>query len=88
MFKALFTMKKNETIEIVFFNHPEEFNPMLKLIFEGVTNLREEQFDEREENCLELVIGLDLSQSGYCLHTDLRELNFNASKVVSIDLNK
>jgi hypothetical protein len=79
--------EKNETIEIVFFDHTEEFNPILKLIFEGVSNLSEEQLNEREENCIELVIGLDLTQSGYCLHTDLRELNFNASKVVSVELN-
>jgi hypothetical protein len=79
--------EKKGTIEIVFFDRPEEFNPMLKLVFEGVFNLSEEQLDEPAENYIELVIGLDLWQGRYCLHTDLREINFNASKVVSVVLN-
>lgn len=74
------------TLEIIFFDRPEEFNPVLKLVFEGVSELSQVQIDP-DENCIELVIGLDSASGGYCLHTDQREINFKASKVASFDIN-
>lgn len=75
------------TLEIVFYDRPEEFNAVFKLVFEGVSELNEVQIDETEENCIELVIGLDEIHGGYCLHTDIREINFRSSKVESFDIN-
>jgi hypothetical protein len=75
------------TLEIVFYDRPEEFNAVIKLVFEGVSELNEVQLDEPDENCIELVIGLDEVHGGYCLHTDFREINFLASKVESFGIN-
>lgn len=75
-----------ETLEIVFFDRPEEFTPVIKLLFQGVTEFHEE-IEDLDEDCIELVVGLDLWHDGYCLRTDQREINFKASKVVSIEIN-
>ena len=75
------------TLEIVFCDRPEEFNPVLKLVFEGVSELSQVQIDPPEENCIELIIALDSVHGGYCLHTDQREINFKASKVASFGIN-
>jgi len=76
------------TLEIVFFDRPEEFNAVLKLVFEDVSEFSQAQIiDPPEENYIELVIGLDSVHGGYCLHTDQREINFKASKVVSFGIN-
>lgn len=75
------------TLEITFFDHPEEFNVVFKLVFEGVSEFSQVQISAPEENCIELVIGLDTVSGGYCLHTDQREINFKADKVVSFGIN-
>lgn len=85
--KSIEYIENEQKIEIVFFDLPEEFNPMLKLTFSGVCDFSEEQLDEPEENYIELVIGLDLWHGGYCLHTDLREINFKANEVVVVAIN-
>lgn len=78
---------RDATLEIVFYDRPEEFNAVIKLIFEGVTALNEFQIDEPDDNCIELVIGLDEVHGGYCIHTDTRVINFRASKVESFAIN-
>lgn len=78
--------ERERRIEIVFLDRPEAFNPVLKLVFEKVSELHEEQFEERDENDIELLIGFDLDDGCYYLHTDSRELNFKAAEVVEIPL--
>jgi hypothetical protein len=78
--------ERERKIEIVFFDYPEEFNPVLKLIFENVSDVSETQFEEKDENDIELIIGLDLWNGRYCLHTGLREINFKSTKVLSVPL--
>lgn len=75
------------SLEIVFYDCPEEFNVVFKLVFEGVSELDEVQIGEPEENSMELIIGLDEVHGGYCLHTDTREINFRSSKVKSVVIN-
>jgi len=74
-------------ISIVFYDKPEEFNPVVKLIFSGVSDYSCVFLDEYDPNCIELAIGFDLMTLGYCLHTDYREIIFKASKVQKIDIN-
>ena len=71
----------------MFYDKPEDFNPVLKLIFEGVTNFSSVQIDEREENCIDLAIGFDLKSEWYCLHTNVREVLFKSNNVESIAIN-
>jgi len=68
------------TLSIVFFDRPEQFNPALLLTFSGVTELQLDIYDF-DEDCIELIIGLDLINGSYCLHTDQREFNFSAKNV-------
>jgi len=75
------------TFEIVFYDRPETFNVVFKLVFEGVSEFREVQVDAPEENFIELAIGLDSVSGGYCLHTDIREINFKAIKVGAFEIN-
>jgi hypothetical protein len=74
-------------LRVVFYDRPEEFNPVVELVFSGVTDYSCELLDEEAPNCIELAIGFDLMQLGYCLHTDVREIVFNAEKVDKIELN-
>ena len=77
----------NQVFTVVFYDRPEEFNPVVKLVFYGVTDYKCEMLDEEDPNCIELAIGFDLMQLGYCLHTDIREVIFNAEKVSKIEIN-
>ena len=76
-----------ESVEIVFYDEPEEFNPKVKLVFSGVCEYQEAEIEEIEEDCVELVIGLDEVAGGYCLHTNSREINFKAKNVLSISVS-
>jgi len=58
-----------------------------KIMFSGITNYRSEMLDDEVPNCIELAIGFDLMQLGYCLHTDVREIIFNAEKVDKVELS-
>ncbi|WP_299775879.1 hypothetical protein [uncultured Pseudoteredinibacter sp.] len=85
--KLKYSVEK-ETLEIVFFDRPEEFNIVLKLVFYGVKELREAEFERPEDNCIELAIGLDSVIGGYCLHTDQREIHFQANRVESFSVDR
>ena len=75
-------------IILVFFDWPEQFKPVLKMTFTGVTEYCEEKLDDEPAgNYIELVIGLDEVNGRYCLHTDLREITFKAVAVSSVNLN-
>jgi hypothetical protein len=78
---------ENRTLEITFFDHPEEFRPAAKLIFKGVSAYIEVQLEEPEKDCIELAISFDYVHGSYCLHTDFRELSFCASNVMAVDVN-
>ena len=80
--KTIEYQEESKALEIVFFDRPEEFRPVLCLRFEGVSEMTVDNYD-LDENCIELVIGLDLFHGGYCLHTDQREFNFKAKAVQS-----
>ena len=77
---------KRQTIEIVFFDRPEDFQPVLKLVFNNVIELSYEQLEPAEDDYIELVIGLDVTNEVYCLHTDIREVTFSATNLTSYDL--
>ena len=83
--KSIEYFEDNNVLEIIFFDKPEEFKPVLSLRFEGVSGLNVDNYD-LDENCIELVIGLDLLQGGYCLHTDQREFIFKAKSIESCNL--
>lgn len=74
------------TLDIVFYDRPEEFNPVLRLSFEGVTGFSEDIYD-LDSDSIELVIALDQLSSGCCLHTDQREITFKFSKVSAFENN-
>jgi hypothetical protein len=76
-----------QVLSVVFYDRPEEFKPVVKLVFSGVTNYSCEMLDEEDSNCIELAIGFDLTQLGYCLHTDVREVIFKAEKVDKFELS-
>jgi hypothetical protein len=80
--KSIEYIDESKALEIVFFDKPEEFNPVLLLRFESVSGISVDNYD-LDDNCIELIIGLDLFQGGYCLHTDQREFIFNAESVES-----
>ncbi len=67
-------------IEIVFADCPETESPAVKLAFEGVSEQSEEKFEKPQSHHLELVIGLDYQSGVYCLHTDVREIVFEATQ--------
>jgi len=72
----------SKVLEIVFFDKPEEFNPVLLIRFENVSGISVDNYD-LDDNSIEIIIGLDLFQGGYCLHTDQREFTFKAELVKS-----
>lgn len=51
--------RDSKSLEIVFYDRPEKFNKVVLLTFSGVSELTVETYD-LDENCIELVIGLDL----------------------------
>jgi hypothetical protein len=83
--KSIEYIDESKVLEIVFFDRPEEFNPVLLLRFENVSEISVDNYD-LDENCIELIIGLDILPNGYCLHTDQREFNFNAESVVACEI--
>ncbi|MCC2618357.1 hypothetical protein LJ739_19050 [Aestuariibacter halophilus] len=83
--KSIEYFEDNKVLEVIFFDKPVEFNPVLRLRFEGISGLNVDNYD-LDENCIELVIGLDLLQGRYCLHTDQREFIFKAKSIESCNL--
>ncbi|WP_440904830.1 hypothetical protein ACMZOO_00935 [Catenovulum sp. SX2] len=80
--KSIEYLEDNKVLEVIFFDKPEGFKPVLCLRFTEVSEISVDNYD-LDENCIELVIGLDLFQNGYCLHTDQREFIFKAKSIES-----
>jgi len=78
--------KEKGILTIIFCSNPEEFKPILKLLFKEVANFSSVQIDEHENNYTELAIGFDLNSDVYLLHTDIREITFNANSVEVVEI--
>ncbi|MFT5133555.1 MAG: hypothetical protein ACI9SC_002028 [Gammaproteobacteria bacterium] len=59
---------------------PDKIKPVLKLIFDDIENYRCEEFEEYDPDHIDSVIGFELTKNGYVLHTDTKEIIFEASK--------
>ena len=75
------------TFEIIFYDRPEDFNPVIKLVFSSVVDYKCEQHGNLENDFIDLAIGFDLNQNGYLLWTDIWEITFKASEVQKYDIN-
>ena len=83
--KSIDYCRLNNTLEVMFFDNPENLIPSSLLRFIGVSELRLENYD-LDDNCIELVIGIDPFLGGYCLHTDKREFTFKAKSIELHDI--
>ena len=66
----------NRTMVITFFDQPESWKPVVRIVFSDIDQYDCEILDEEEDKFTDMAIGFDQENDSYCLHTDLYEINF------------
>ena len=83
--KSFDYIEAEKTFTIVFYDGPETFEPVKKLIFEHVERYCCEIIGEEDPDCIDLAIGFDKQDNEYCLHTDQKEIVFTTSRPPKVE---